>query len=781
MDKSKNNPLQKTRAHADGIFAGMFAGLVPMVAALAWYSANSTINPAVCTASGGAPTVIGGGWGLALLISGLAALGSAYVWKFWPGQAIGGMYNAVASMIFAALIMHFGGGAGEAHFPFFIFISFLLYYRAWRPIALACAVILTHHAAFFIMQGLGVPVVVFACLNGATLANHFISGLGQCVLLGYIAARMERNDLELIRSLAAQELAASVFHSTIEGIVITDHKGKIESVNPAFTQITGYTAEEAVGQNPRMLKSNRHDESFYADMWKSIGETGGWKGEIWNRRKGGEVFLESQTIRCIEGEDGSKRYVAVFNDITEQWRKDKRIEHLAFHDSLTGAANRALLGERLRHAIAETNGTDGAIAVMMVDLDRFKNINDSFGHDQGDELLRVVSSRLQGIVRGTDTMARLGGDEFVLVLRQPGAPEEVAAIAARVIDVIAAPIELSGLSLRVGASVGIAIYPSDGTDAASLLKSADTAMYDAKAHGKGGYRFFSSALTDRAQARLHLEMDLRRALEQQEFELHYQPKMCLHFNSPCGAEVLIRWRHPVRGLVPPVEFIPLAEETGLIEGIGNWVLEQACRQLAAWRASGEGFQSLAVNVSAHQLRQGGLPAKVGELLDRYKLPAHALEIELTESVVMSHPEQAIESLHAIRALGVKIAIDDFGTGHSSLAYLKRLPIDTLKIDRSFVMEADRNEESAVICSSIIGLAKNLRLGVVAEGIETEEQLAFLKKQGCAVGQGFHFSRPLPLESLDGWLREQEPRSCVDCARQTVCDRNGEPKLVAGAA
>ena len=699
---------------------------------------------------------------LALAIAGMTALGSTLIWKFRRGQELGATYNAVASMIFSALVMHFGGGTGEAHFPFFIFLSILLYYRAWRPIAYACAAILFHHFGFFTLQSMGMPVVVFSCLDGTTLLVHTAAGLGQGLLLGYIAARMEKNDLALMRSTAAQKLAAKVFHSTIEGIVITDAQGRIESVNPAFTQITGYTAEEAIGQTPRMLKSNHHDAAFYQEMWRAIESTGQWRGEIWNRRKGGEVFLESQTIQRIEGEDGDKKYVAVFNDITEQRRKDKHIEHLAFHDSLTGLANRSLLADRMKQAIALANRSGGSVAVMLVDLDNFKNVNDSFGHDQGDELIKVVAARLQKEVRTTDTVARLGGDEFVLVLQPCGRPDEIALIAERIISEIAMPIELSGLSLRVGASIGIAVYPSDGMDPASLMKIADTAMYEAKAVVKGTYRFFNTRMTDRAQARLHLEMDLRRAVEQGEFELHYQPKICLQSTLVCGAEALIRWRHPVRGLVPPMEFIPLAEETGLIEPIGQWVLAEACRQLSLWKTSETGLKSLAVNVSAVQLRQGGLSTTIQALLNQYRLPGDMLEIELTESAVMQNPDQAIESMSAIRALGVKIFIDDFGTGHSSLAYLKRLPLDALKIDRSFVKDAHQNEESSVICGAILGLARSLRLDAVAEGVETIEELALLRKLGCAVAQGYYFSRPLPVAELERWVLEMHSCDCSSC-------------------
>lgn len=764
----QSHPLQQTRAHADAIFAGMFVGLTPILGALAYYGASGRFSSAVCSTANGAPAVIVGSWSIALWIAGLAALGSVSIWRYRPGQMLGGLYNAGVAMVFSALIMHFGGGHGEAHFPFFIFISFLLYYRDWRPIAFACAVILSHHLGFFALQGLGLPVVIFACLDSTTLFVHILAGLGQCGLLGYIAARMEKNEIERMRAAAEQQLTASVFRNTIEGIVITDAHGQILSVNPAFTQITGYAADEAIGKNPRILKSNRHDQEFYQEMWQAINTTGQWKGKMWNRRKGGEVFLESQTIRRIDGEDGVLRFVAVFNDITEQWSKDQRIEHLAFHDSLTGLANRALLADRLHYAIALSERGEGPLAVMVIDLDRFKNVNDSFGHDQGDELLQIVAVRLQSIARETDTVARLGGDEFVIILQNSGQAEDVAAIAVRIIDAIAMPIVLGGLSLRIGASIGIAVFPGDGQDASSLLKNADTAMYAVKADGKGSYRFFNTAMTDRAQQHLRLEMDLRRAIEQGELELYYQPKMCLPFDVPCGAEVLVRWRHPERGLVSPMEFIPLAEETGLIEPLGKWVLEQSCRQLSVWRTSGTGVPLLAVNVSAMQLREGTLAEQVGGLLTQYGLPGDVLEIELTESAVMSDPIHAIESMHALRKLGVKIAIDDFGTGYSSLSYLKRLPIDTLKIDRSFVMEADSSEDGAVICNSIIGLGKSLRLDVVAEGIETAAQLSYLKQQGCMLGQGYYFSRPLPLEELHQWLKARPVLHCASCERREEC-------------
>lgn len=770
MATARHPDVRQARMHADRIFAVLLAVLAPVVGVVANMSATGAIAPEVCAAGTAGPVPVAGSWPVALLISGLTALGSALIWRMRAGAPIGGIYNAVAAVVFAALLMHFGGGRGEMHLPFFILSSLLLYYRATWPIAIACGMIVSHHLGFFTMQSMGIPVVAFSCLDGNTLLMHLLTVLVQCALLWYIAASMEKDDIALARASTGQQLAASVFDNTLEGVVITDANAVILSVNPAFTQITGYRPEEVIGQTPRVLKSHHHDEAFYRAMWEEINKHGEWKGEMWNRRKGGEVFLESQCIRRVEGQDGATHFIAVFADITEQWRKDQRIEHLAFQDSLTGLANRSLLGDRLRHAIALAERSVESLAVMAIDLDRFKNVNDSFGHDKGDELLQVVAARLQTVARDVDTVARVGGDEFAIILQNPGQPEDIAAIATRIIDAIASPIELGGMSLRVGTSIGIAVYPNDGADAGSLLKNSDTAMYDAKASGRNTYRFFSAGMTDRAQARLHLEMDLRRALEQGELELHYQPKICLHYGVACGAEALVRWRHPVRGMVSPAEFIPLAEETGIIEPIGNWVLEEACRQLKAWRESDTMLSSVAVNVSAVQLRNRTLAAQVRELLVRYELSGSALEIELTESGVMNDPDQAIESMNAIRALGVRIAIDDFGTGYSSLSYLKRLPIDTLKIDRSFVMEADRSEDGAVICSTIMGLAKNLNFDVVAEGIETEAQLAYLKSQGCNIGQGYYYSRPLPADDLAAWLANNPPRHCGNCLRPSWCDR-----------
>ncbi|TAN51941.1 MAG: EAL domain-containing protein, partial [Rhodospirillales bacterium] len=557
---------------------------------------------------------------------------------------------------------------------------------------------------------------------------------------------------EARRAEADLRLAASVYTNTIEGIVVTDHTGVIISVNPAFSEITGYTADEAIGKTPRILKSDHHDEAFYSAMWKTLMETGCWQGELWNRRKSGEAFLERQNITAIKDDKGQPvRYVAVFNDVTELRQKDEHIKHQAYHDALTGLPNRLLLQDRLDHALDVARRDRSHLAVLFLDLDRFKTINDSLGHDVGDLLLQAVAERLKACVRRSDTLARLGGDEFMLVLADFASTAEVAHLAEKVIRELVAPLTLEGHELHVTTSVGIALFPEDGLDAKELMKNADTAMYQAKAAGRNAFRFFDASMNSRALDRLDLEASLRRAIERNEFKLYFQPKVLLESGKLVGAEALIRWESPERGMVSPADFIPLAEETGLIVPIGEWVMNEACRLAAAWRRDGLLSGHIAVNLSARQFQDLHLMERIDGILATTGADPGQIEIELTESIVMSNPAEAIEILNDFREKGFSVAVDDFGTGYSSLSYLKRLPITALKIDRSFVKDLPGDADDAAIARTILDLARSLGLKTVAEGIETEEQANYLREQGCLLAQGYLFGRPMPEDQFEAWL------------------------------
>jgi diguanylate cyclase (GGDEF)-like protein/PAS domain S-box-containing protein len=544
-------------------------------------------------------------------------------------------------------------------------------------------------------------------------------------------------------------LAGNVVENTSEGVMVTDCKARIISVNPAFTEIVGYSAQEAIGNTPRLFRSDHHDAAFYQEIWNRLLSVGHWQGEIWNRRKGGEVFLEWLTINRVLGDTpDDDHFIAVFTDVTEQRRKDERIHHLAFHDPLTGLPNRTLVQDRLQHAIDVARRKHSRTGVMLIDLDRFKAVNDGLGHDVGDMLLKRIAERLTAELRQTDTVARMGGDEFLVILESGVEPEIYAGVAENIIRMISLPVDIQGSTIQVGASVGIAFYPDDGGDVAALIKHADVAMYAAKADGKGGFRFFRPEMTERATQYLHLEMELRQAIVNSELELHYQPKVLLRSGRMDGVEALVRWRHPRRGLVSPADFIPVAEESGLILELGDWVLMEACRQAALWQGR---MGVIAVNVSARQFDKVDLVERIRELTGRHGIAPSSIQLELTESTVMTNPDHVIELLKRVRELGITVAVDDFGTGYSSLSYLRRLPIDILKIDRSFITNAGVNEEDTQIARTVVALGQALKMAVVAEGVETRAQAELLLAMGCDMGQGYLYASPQSAADLEGWF------------------------------
>jgi len=546
--------------------------------------------------------------------------------------------------------------------------------------------------------------------------------------------------------------AATVFENTREGVLITDAAQRIIAVNAAFSEVTGYTEDEVLGRSLDLLDSGRHDAVFHEQLRSALENAGYWRGEIWNRRKSGEIFPAWQTVSAVRDDDGTlTNYVTVFSDISSIKQSEEQLEYLAHHDPLTGLPNRLLLTLRVGQALEAAQQHRDSIALLFIDLDHFKNINDSLGHPVGDSVLLQAAGRLRQQVRHEDTVARLGGDEFVVLLQRLEDPHAAAAVAAKILAAFERPFQVEGRKLHMGVSIGISGSPGDGDDFATLLRNADSAMYQAKARGRNGYRFYTAELTASALERISLENSLHQAIGHDQFEIHYQPQLDLASGRLIGAEALLRWNHPERGLVAPDQFIPLAEETGLIVPIGEWVLHGVCRQLRAWLDAGLPVPRVAVNLSGAQLRRGNLVETVRRSLGDVGLSPEVLELEITEGFIMQQAERAIPVLDELRSLGVGLSIDDFGTGYSSLAYLKRLPLDALKIDKSFVRDIPQDANDAAIARAVIALARSLQLQVIAEGVETPEQCRFLLEEGCGRGQGFLFSRPLPAAAFEAWV------------------------------
>lgn len=550
--------------------------------------------------------------------------------------------------------------------------------------------------------------------------------------------------------------AAAILESTHEGVMMTDTDNRILMVNRAFTEITGYTEKEAIGKLTSMLSSGRHDKEFYASMRASIKMVGHWQGEIWNRRKNGEVYPELLSLSAVKNESSEIiNYVGVFSDISKLKATESKLEFLAHHDPLTRLPNRLLLLSRMEHALEIAQRDGKLLALLMIDLDRFKDVNDSFGHLAGDELLQQVADRLTSQLRGIDTVCRLGGDEFTVLLEDVAQPEDAARVANVIIAALSEPWHLSnGAEVRIGASVGISLFPQHGTIPEDMLQHADTALYQAKIEGRGRFKYFSDDLTHAARERIGLEVRLRRAIEQGEFQVYYQPQVDIVSGHIVGAEALLRWQDPVEGLIHPIRIIPVAEDTGLITTIGNWVLKETCRQGKCWIDAGLPSLTLAVNLSPHQLRHCDIDEIVAAALAETGFPATHLELELTEGALMEREAEAIQVLNRLRARGVRLAIDDFGTGYSSLSYIKLLPLNVLKIDKRFIDDIPHNQDDMEITATIIAMAHTLRLKVLAEGVETKAQLEFLQAQGCDLYQGYLASPPVTAEAFEKLLMAQ---------------------------
>ena len=573
--------------------------------------------------------------------------------------------------------------------------------------------------------------------------------------LAQLNSALRERDEALIRSRRDLHLARQVIEASLDGVMIVNEKGQIEYVNPAFTQLTGYSPADVIGKNPRILQSGRHSIEFYDQMWRSLRESGYWKGEIWNRRKDGTVFAEWLTINTIRGEDGGiSKYAGLFSDITEKKQDEERVRNLAYFDALTQLPNRRLLTDRLSLAIATAHRHSYQMAVMFLDLDLFKRINDTLGHDVGDQVLIEVSNRLQACVREGDTVARLGGDEFVILLPELDDPSDAARLARRVIESIKQPMHFANRDLSVTTSVGIALYPDDTLDADGLLKCADIAMYQAKEVGRNRYQLHSAAANKLSDERLMAEGRLRQAIEDGAFHLVYQVKVDMTQGTVCGAEALVRWTDPEAGVVTPAQFIPMAERLNLMPKLGEWVLEQACRQNRAWMDRGLPAIRMAVNLSAQQFLQGDLPETVARILAETGMPPELLELELTEGVIIEHPTEVGRILTRLHTTGVRIAIDDFGTSQSSLSALRYMPIDALKVDNSFVDCLGKAFEERDIVVAIIRLAHALGMKAVAEGVEHLHQVQVLREAGCDEIQGYLISRAVSPEDMESMFERR---------------------------
>lgn len=553
-------------------------------------------------------------------------------------------------------------------------------------------------------------------------------------------------------------LVASVFNNTDEGIVITDANSRIQRVNRAFCNITGYDEQEIIGFTPRRFKSGRHDRGFYSALWDAILSEGVWQGEIWNRRKNGEVFPSWQTISAVRNEKGEvEQYISIFSDITEKKVSEERIRTLAYNDALTNLPNRQLFIERMQRAIVRAQRKNDMVALLYLDLDRFKHINDSLGHPVGDVLIQQVADRLQRCVRAEDTVARLGGDEFTLIIEEVSDSNQVVRVANKILGSFVDPFMIEGNSLHATASIGISLYPEHGKDVDELVKYADVSMYHAKERGGNQYGFYLPEMTTRAEEWVQLEGELSQALERGQLELYYQPQVNSRSGELFGAEALLRWNHPDKGVISPLKFIPMAEATGMINAFGEWVISEACRQLRSWLANGLMLKSVAVNVSGHQLQNDGLVEFIEQQLKLHELEPSQLELEVTESYLMGHSSTQDRILADLKHLGVRIAIDDFGTGYSSLSRLKYLPLTKLKIDRSFVRDIVQDSNDEAIVMAVAALSNSLQLEVIAEGVEESAQVEKLQQHGCDQIQGYFYSPPLPVADFVSWAAQHRER------------------------
>ncbi|WP_419796882.1 MAG: EAL domain-containing protein [Terasakiella sp.] len=564
---------------------------------------------------------------------------------------------------------------------------------------------------------------------------------------------LEERSQALRASQNSLHLAHKIIEASLDGIIIVNSQGKIDYVNPTFTHVTGYSSDEAVGQTPALLKSGRHEENYYTEMWQQLQIDGYWQGEIWNRRKNGEVYPEWLTITAIRNDAGDiYQYAGIFCDISERKNQENQIRRLAYFDELTKLPNRRLFSDRLNMAVARSKRHHERLAIMFVDLDHFKKINDTLGHNTGDALLVEAAERLKHCTRDEDTVARMGGDEFILLFPDIESVDEVTKVAQRIVEAFSDPFIVDQQNLFVTASLGISVFPDDGEDTETIIKNADVAMYRSKDAGRSTFNLFNASFTDQSLRQLEIETALRGAIAHDEFELYFQPQAAAGDGTIVAAEALLRWHNEKIGEIGPAEFIPIAEEIGIISKIGEWVLTKACCQIREWQDKGYPALTVAVNIAPEQIKDNTFPLFVENILEQFELSGRCLEIEITEGSFIDDPEQVKTNLFALKEIGVRIAIDDFGTGYSNLGYLRNLPIDHLKIDQSFIRGMFQEEGNRQLISTMIAMSENLGMHSIAEGVEDQVQADFLSQGGCSLLQGYLLSRPEPAATFERHLK-----------------------------
>ena len=573
---------------------------------------------------------------------------------------------------------------------------------------------------------------------------------------GKFILKMVQDISERLKAESRLKLATKVFENILEGVLVTNAEGIIQYVNPAFSEITGFSAEDALGHKPNILKSDRHDKEFYDNMWSALLKSGRWQGEVWNRRKNGEAYIQRMNIAVIKNPNGeTTQYASVMSDITDVKRAEEEIKHQAYHDNLTGLPNRCLFSDRLDQAVVRGLRSKQVFAVLLIDLDDFKNINDTLGHVVGDMALKAVGDRLSACSRAEDTVARLGGDEFTIILEKIENSMEVERIVDRVLEEMAKPFIVNDKEFYTTVSIGIAFFPTDGNTAEKLLQNADMAMYHVKDLGKNNFEYFSHSMRKRVSRRRDIATLMQKAIERNEFTIYYQPKLDVKSGRISGVEALLRWQRPGKGMVSPAEFILIAEENGLILQIGEHALRKSCEYLKEWNNAGFNDLKMAVNLSARQLDEKRLLEIVHETLDETGINPEHLNLEVTESSMMKDQKRAMITLNELKKLGVNISMDNFGTGYSSLSYLRLFPIDELKIDISLIRKIPGDRSDSAIVSSIISMAHALEINVVAEGVETQEQLDYLCSINCDEIQGYFFSRPIPPNAMKFMLEKRK--------------------------